>query len=332
MSPLSQQRSWRSVALAVAAAAAFALPTVRAASAQQAAVTLDDVLTSLRRGADTLDLARVSPAQDRALDSVSAMFRAAGVTSLTIDALAEIITKNRASFSDVARWSPHARTAWTEPWFYDALVRLRRIANAAGTGISPRLVAAFGSSVADHFIAPMDELETKILRRAEAKNAEKLRRYELKYGPESARLNIAEVVINYLAERPGWSPFAPGEDGPSAFELVSAYSTSELTASRSPSDKLQPHVLAAAHAGLRFYRFNERRIGGNRFQNFIAPKYIGAGAFFLGASDRVLISPFETGRRSGVFLDWGATRAGVTFGHDWRAVLGVGKQILPYLF
>ena len=119
-------------------------------------------------------------------------------------------------------------------------MRLRRIANAAGSGIGPRLVAAFGSSVADHFIAPMDELETKILLSAQAKNAEKLRRYEIKYGPESARLNIAEVLDQLLVARPSWSPLAPGEDGPSPFELVGTYTTSDLTASRSDGRQVSP--------------------------------------------------------------------------------------------
>ena len=294
--------------------------------------TLEDVLTSLRKGADTLDLSRGNPAQDRALDSVSAMLRAADVTSLSIDALASFITKTHPSFSDVARWRPDPQATWAEPWFYDALVRLRRIANAAGVGIGPQLVAKFGAATADHFIAPMDELETKVLRDAQAVNAEKLRRYEIKFGPESARLNIAEVIINYLVDRPSWSPLAPDENGPSPFELVASYSTSGLTASRTADDKLRAHLVAGAHGGLRFYRFGEKKSGGNALQKFLAPTYIGGGAFFMGAQDRPLISPLETGHRSGAFIDWGPARAGFTLGHDWRAVVGVGKQILPYLF
>ena len=72
--------------------------------------------------------------------------------------------------------------------------------------------------------------------------------------------------------------------------------------------------------------------GGNKLQKFLAPKYVGAGAFFLGAQDRPLISPLEKGHRTGGFLDWGPAHAGFTFGRDWRGVIGVGKQILPYLF
>ena len=308
--------------------------TPLAARAQQTPeYTLEDVLTSLRRAADTLDLARVSPAQNQALDSVSIMFRTAGVTSLTIDQLAAIVTKSHATFGDVARWDPQpAGAAWTEPWFYDALVRLRRIANAAGTGIGPRLVAAYGSAVADHFIAPMDELETKILRRAQAKNAEKLRRYEIKYGPESARLNIVEVLINYALELPSWSPLGPGEDGPSPFELVAMYTTSEFTASRSADDKLLPHVVSGAFTGLRYYRFDIDSAKRGRIKQFLSPQHVSAGAFFMGATDHALISPFEDGHRTGGFLEWGMARASFTVGHDWRVVVGVGKQVLPYLF
>ena len=321
---------WRRVATGVTLGLAVALPATT--HAQQPVYTLDDVLVALRRGADTIDLARVNPAQDRALDSVSAMFRASGAAPLTIDALAEIITKRRATFRDVARWNPQPRAPWAEPWFYDALVRLRRIANAAGTGIGPRLVAAFGSAGAERFIAPMDELETRVLRLAQAQNAEKLRRYEIKYGPESARLNIVEVLLNYAAERPSWSPFGPDENGPSPLEIVATYSTSELTGSKSKSATFRPHVVSGAHAGLRYYRFGASTARGSRFQRFLKPQHVGAGMFFMGATDHPLISPFEKRMRSGGFLDWGLARTGVVVGRDWRAVIGVGKQILPYLF
>jgi hypothetical protein len=313
--------------------AALATLTPFAARAQQSPVyTLEDVLTSLRRAADTLDLARVSPAQNQALDSVSIMFRTAGVTSLTIDELAAVVTKSHVTFGDVARWNPQPSGAWTEPWFYDALVRLRRIANAAGSGIGPRLVAAYGSGVADHFIAPMDELETKILRRAQAKNAQRLRRYEIKFGPESARLNIVEVLINYAVARPSWSPLAPGDDGPNPFELVAMYTTSEVTGSRSTDDKFRAHVVGGAYTGLRYYRFDIDSARRGRIKQFLSPQHLSAGAFFMGSTDRALISPFEDGHRTGGYLEWGMARAAVTVGRDWRVVVGMGKQILPYLF
>lgn len=320
------------VSLALCTVAAAAPAQTDTSQRSTPSYTLEDVLTSLRKGADTLDLARTNPAQSQALDSISAMLRAADAGPLSIDALAGFITKTHPSFSDVARWRSQPQAAWAQPWFYDALVRLRRLANAAGSGIGPQLVAKFGARAADHFIAPMDELETRILRNAQAINTEKLRRYELKFGPESARLNIVEVVINYLIERPSWSPFAPDENGPSPFEVVSSYSTSGLTASRTADDKIRAHLVAGAHAGFRFYRFSEQKSGGNALQKFLAPKYVGAGAFFIGAQDRPLISPLEDGHRSGGFLDWGPARAGFTLGRDWRAVIGVGKQILPYLF
>jgi hypothetical protein len=317
------------------AAGMIGLATVLPAPAQAQdtrAYTLDDVLTALRRGADTLDLARVNPVQNQALDSVSIMFRTAGAAALTIDDLAAIVTKTHPTFGDVARWNPQPHAAWAEPWFYDALVRLRRIANAAGTGIGPRLVAAFGRAVADHFIAPMDELETKILQSAQAKNAEKLRRYEIKFGPASARLNIAEVLLNYIVARPAWSPFASSENGPSPVELVAMYSTSELTGSRSADDKFRPHVVGGAYTGVRYYRFGAPPENVGRLKAFLAPQHLGVGAFFIGSTDRALISPFENGHRTGGFLEWGVARAAVTAGDEWRVVIGVGKQILPYLF
>src|SRR6476646_5265683 len=79
---------------ALAAVAGISALSPSVARAQQPRVyTLEDVLTSLRRGADTLDVGRVSPVQSQSLDSVSIMFRTAGAAALTIDQLAAIVTK-----------------------------------------------------------------------------------------------------------------------------------------------------------------------------------------------------------------------------------------------
>ena len=292
--------------------------------------TLEDVLTSLRRGADTLDLARVSPVQSQALDSVSIMLRTAGAAALTIDQLAAIVTKSHATFGDVARWNPQPHAAWAEPWFYDALVRLRRIANAAGSGIGPRLVAAFGSSVADHFIHRWTARDKDLRRRRQRTPSCVDTRSSM---VPNWRLNIAEVLINYIVARPSWSPLAPGEDGPSPFELVGLYTTSDLTNSRSEDDKFfRPHVISGAYTGVRYYRFGAPNEHVGRIKAFLAPQHLGVGAFFIGSTDRALISPFEDGHRTGGFLEWGIARGAVTVGDNWRVVIGVGKQILPYLF
>jgi len=90
--------------------------------------------------------------------------------------------------------------------------------------------------------------------------------------------------------------------------------------------------VSGAHGGLRVYRLGAAPAKGNKLQRFLSPQHVAAGAFFLGATDHALVSPFAKGHRLGGFLDWGTARLGVTAGHDWRAVIGVGKQILPYLF
>jgi hypothetical protein len=319
-------------ALAMSVAVSGVSAQAPAAPRPEQSYTLEDVLTSLRRAADTLNLARIDAPRSRALDSISTMLRAANATSASIDAIANFITGTHPSFADVARTNTQAREAWSQPWFYDALTGLRRVANAAGSGILPQVATKVDSATADHFIAPMDELETKILRNAQARNEEKLRRYEMKFGSESAQLNIVEVLVNYLVALPTWSPLAGSEKGPSPFELVTSYSTSGLTASQTADDKTRAHLVAGAYGGLRLYRFSEKRKGGNAPQKLLAPQYLAAGAFFMGAQDRPLISPLESGHRSGGFIDWGPVRAGLAVGQNWRAVIGVGKQILPYLF
>src|SRR4249919_2074017 len=92
------RRGLRRVAVVAVVGLAAVSPSLGRAQ-QPRTYTLEDVLTSLRRGADTLDLARVSPVQSQALDSVSIMFRAAGAAALTIDQLAAIVTKRHPTFS-----------------------------------------------------------------------------------------------------------------------------------------------------------------------------------------------------------------------------------------
>ena len=92
------------------------------------------------------------------------------------------------------------------------------------------------------------------------------------------------------------------------------------------------HIVGGAYSGLRYYRFGADTMPRGRLKTFFAPHFISAGMLFTGATDRALISPFENGMRTGGFLEWGAARIGATLGHDWRVVIGVGNQILPYVF
>jgi hypothetical protein len=110
------------------------------------------------------------------------------------------------------------------------------------------------------------------------------------------------------------------------------YTTSDLTGSRTSDGKLRPHPIGGAYTGLRYYRFSVNNEGAGRIKKYLSPQHFGVGAFFIGSTDRALISPFEVGHRTGGFLEWGLARAGVAVGNDWRVVVGVGKQILPYLF
>lgn len=292
--------------------------------------TLADVLASLERAAGVAQLRTAEPIAAARLDSASRALREADAGRLTIDQVADAITRNRAGFGTVARWDPRMEQLLAQPWFRGALLTLPLVANGS---VAPLLEErGVPRDSIRGLLAPTDELGRRVGERALASNQEKLRRYEIKYGPDSPRLNAVEVGLNYAGQL--WLPFLqPSADGwPSRFEIIAAYRTAELTAFRGADDDLEGHVVSAGQLGVRWYHFGERWGAGNRLQRVLRPRYGSAGAYVMGPRDLPLQRPWAKGNRPGLFIGWGGFHVAYVFESPRRFVIGTGTQLIPYVF
>ena len=320
----------RRAALAAALAGAMIAPALRAqAPAPSTSYTVEDILVSLHRAALEIRFDTVNANANRILDSLTALLRGAKATSLSIPQLVDIIEHNRAGLAAVARWDPQHYTLWTQPWFDSTITALRQIAN---TPLANAMPARLASGRVNELLAPIDALGNAIRAAAQANNQEKLRRYEVKYGPGSQRLNAVEVALNYVGQL--WVPgLRPSTDGwPSPYELVASYRTTELTATQATNEKLSVRMVSATQIGLRRYNFGDSWGVGGPLKRLLKPADASAGLFLMGPSDEPLARTWGADTRAGAFFGWGTVHAGYVFGTRPRFVIGTGKQVLPYLF
>lgn len=302
-----------------------------AANAQQPRLTVEDILSSLQRGAQRARLDTINARANRTLDSLATMLRDAGAGPITIDALADLIVRRKASIGDVARWDPKAADLMSQPWFRSAILTLPAIANRPLD--SALRVARIPQAAADSFLAPTDSLGSRVRARAMQQSEEKLRRFEIKYGPESARLNLAEVGLNYVGQ---WiRPFKPDSGGwPSRYELIAAYRPMELTAAKTSGDDVRGALVSAGQVGVRWYHWRRGwgASGGGRLARVLRPGHASTGAYVLGPRDTPLDKPWANGNRLGFFLGWGGMHAAYVFESPRRVLIGSGKQLIPYVF
>lgn len=291
--------------------------------------TLGDVLTRLQAGAAIVDLSTTNPPLSRELDSLAHFFVTVHATSLSLDQVADLYTRRSPRIGTVARWDRNPCAPAATSCFYNALVGLLRVAHGS---LEQSLQARLPKDSLDALYRPIDELGTRVLQRAGADEQEKLRRYAVKYGPSSPQLNVAEVGLNYLAQL-GIPGFLPSADGwPSPYEIVAAYRPLDLTAAQSASAHLTAQAVAATLAGLRVYRFGASCGGGGVLADLVRPCESSAGAFLLAPRDEALFRTWGPDTRVGAYLSRGKYHVGYVFGANPRVVLGIGAQILPYIF
>jgi len=307
----------------------FSASTLAAQGVQGAphsSYTLDSILTSLHRAAEIAQLATAAPDVSRRLDSLSNELRARpGATALNTEQLASVVTNTRSGLATVARWNPDVAKYATQPAFRDALLRLARIGNSS---IEPKLDGRLSPQEIRALLAPLTALHAATLRMSQAWNEEKLRRFELKYGPDAPTLNGVEVLLNYGAQ---WVPaLGPRSDGaPNPLEVIAAYRTLELAVNEAADTA---RMVATAQFGLRRYFWNANWGTGNRLQRMLRPRHASAGIVLLGPSEKPFVRAWGADHRRGVFLGWGALHAAYVFESPRRILIGTGKQLIPYAF
>ena len=306
---------------------ALVLAGASSAHAQASEATLGDIIHRLRVGESFVDFKTTTPVVAKRLDGLDLYFRNAGAMGLTLDQLTDAYTHRRADVATVARWYRHVPQF--EPAFVDSLVALNTVAHGA---LQRALMEKLSKESLDSLYKPIDAFGAQVLVKARAANQEKLRRFYIKYGPDSPRLNLAEVGINYLGQLfiPGMLPSADGL--PSPFELVATYRTTDLTAAKTDAGDLTGRVVTTGQIGLRMYGFSETCGKGGRFVDLIDPCQSSAGAFLMGPRDAPLSKLFGSGQRAGVYLARGKYHLGYVFGAEKRLVFGVDQQLVPYVF
>lgn len=325
---------FRSATLAVVASIAVAriapaqTTAASAPSPPSSKITVDSVLRALHAGAAAVSFASVDAARSRVLDSLAVAFRESRAGDLTIRDFAAAATATPGYFT-IFRWDRDRVERVTQPALAGALLRLQQVF-APPNGLSRRINDAMPASYA-LYAGAMEALNTQAIAAVQQSSTEKLRRYEVKFGEASPRLNPVETLLNYGLERVPWLPFAPNASGPSPLEFVANYATGDIT----PDGKFNEspvHLVSSDNVGLRFYNFGDTTRAGNPIARLLHPPFWAAGVSSFAAVDAPLRSPFGAGRRWGAFINWGSLKVAGTFGHDWRAIVGTGAQLIPHLF
>jgi hypothetical protein len=305
----------------------LSLACAASAYAQAPVTTLADIFARLKAGEAITGFETTSPRVAQRLAVLDAYFTSANAMGLTIDELTDIYTHRRADLATVARWDRNAPAL--TPGLVDSLVALNTVAHGQ---LLTALQARLSRDSLDTLYKPIDDFGTLVLVKARAANQEKLRRFYVKYGPQSPHLNLAEVGLNYLGQLfiPG---LLPSEDGwPTPYELVATYRTTDLTAAQSDAGHFTGRVVTTAQLGVRMYGFSPNCGKGGRFAELMNPCQSSAGAFLVGPRDAPLARVWGSGVRGGVYLARGKYHLGYVVGADKRVVIGVDQQLVPYVF
>jgi hypothetical protein len=174
-----------------------------------------------------------------------------------------------------------------------------------GSYLEDRVIARPDTTVSATIERRVQAVRHADLVRAQREGLARLRRYEVKYGPGSPRLNVVEVLL--------------------------AYSTSYATIDR--RDDTRP--VSVLEAGVRRYTFGWDPDSRSVWARMLKPRYGSLGVAIAERRDGALRWPLsgagETSR-VGPFLTWGDLKVAVLLGPDSRFLLSRQMHLLPNLF
>lgn len=292
-------------------------------SADAAPTRLADIVAAVQTAANATGFAAAHPALDSALTRQIAQLERSGAITLTVDQVAGAIKPPTPAA--VARRRQSRFDFGARPEIAIALDSLRRIANGELFDLLQRTMAR---AEVMRLWRPLGELHRALLDVSLATSMEKLRRYEIKFGPGSAQLNLVEVLLNYGVVAIRLPGFGPNDDGwPGSLELVAAYNAAYFTSARR-----RPTLLSAGEIGVRHYMFAPRWGSGGSLRRLLRPSHVAAGAAVLGERERALIWPLEGRSRIGPFLAWGEIKIGYLGGRERRLLVSRHVQLVPWVF
>jgi hypothetical protein len=249
--------------------------------------------------------------------------------------------RDKTYFKTVTRMEPSSFVYTGEIWtgsgvpFANARDTLMEFANHPE--IQAKFLVALQSDTAmNRLIRPLTEIHQIQLGAGIARNEEKIRRYQIKYGPSSARLNVLETVLNYWALQavPG---IRSTSEGPGHFEVIAAYNTAYLILYQTglgdfPST---PALTSVFEGGLRYYVFKPGWGQAGIVDRILKPAYLTFGGLFGDRSDGFLRLPVHQGNRWGLFGSWGDLKFAFLGLNDMdhsKLLISRQFQFIPYLF
>lgn len=200
-----------------------------------------------------------------------------------------------------------------------------------------KLLAALGTDSAVNGITkPIADIHLLQLQAGIDRNEERIRRYTLKYGPTSARLNLLETALNYWALR--WAPgLRSTEDGPGHLEVIAAYNTAYLVLYRIGQGEFtsSPTLTSVFEGGLRYYIFKPGWGGDGIVERFLKPAYFTFGGILGDRADGFLRLPLQKELHWGLFGSWGDIKVAFQGLNDLdhsQILISRQFQFIPYLF
>lgn len=328
--------SHRSGLQLAATCAVFLTVVPRAASAQavrfDTAAAHDYTINAIVGAArSSAALVRTVPAAARALeivDRVLARIDRPAVTRLPLDVLArsQVSAGNapQATLAQVARFRRREVVPGLGAGDAADLDTLTRLTVAELQRAMEMRQPPVPDDSIDTILAPITALHLNELHVSLAQSLEKLNRFERKYGPDSPRLNVVEVGLNYVAQ---WVPlFKPNAEGwPSRYELVTSYVPLYLTVVDGNA-----RAVTIAELGLRGYIW-QRGWGGSQ-GGVLRPGHFSFGVSLAGDQDGAFVSPLKGTRRVGGFVGWGDTKLAVLGGPKRRVLFTRQFQMVPWVF
>ena len=183
---------------------------------------------------------------------------------------------------------------------------------------------------------PITEIHLMQLEAGISRNDEKIRRYKIKYGPTSARLNLLETALNYwvLQKVP---LFRSTKNGPGHLEFIASYSTAYLVLYKTGMGEFasSPTLTSVFECGFRYYVFSPGWGGEGLVDRMIRPAYLTFGGLLGNRNDGFLRLPGYNGARWGVFGSWGdliLAWQGLNDLDNSQLLVSRQFQFIPYFF
>lgn len=290
---------------------------VPAAAAQAPEQTLQAFANAIAAAQREADLATADPALNAEIDGYLDTLKASGLLTRSMNDVAEAVHNPRVS---ALSRMPSGLLA---PKALDAISQLQGLANhqlrdALKAKVPPTRVTAILQPVADLHVR---QLEASI-----ARSEEILRKYERKFGPDSARLNGLEVFLNYGLQRvPRFGPNAEGEPGP--LEAIASYSPTYMTYAAGKA-----RMVSATEFGLRHYLFGQAW-GQKGIKGLLRPAFFTFGMAVAGEEDGPMKWPWKGDRRVGGFFSWGEMKVAYVKGErNQRLMVSRQFQLIPFVF